>query len=145
MEKIELNKDRADAERYYRILKDKISDFKDGEKILFVHIGNFDVLDRFISSNPNCSYFIIDQYLNLPWFKLNWPGVEVIGTNEDESIIKALDTMNKFDKIIMNPPYNGNAGLYAKITAKASQKSDDIVCLSPFIFYINEKPSKMKK
>ena len=102
---LELNKDRADADRYYKLFADKVGKFEDGERILFIHIGNFDVLDRFIQSNPNCSYFIIDQHLNGPWFKMSWD-CKFIGTNEDDSIIKALDTLNmKFDKIIMNPPF----------------------------------------
>lgn len=142
---LELNKDRADADRYYKLFANKAGKFEDGERILFIHIGNFDVLDRFIQSNKNCNYFIIDQYLNGPWFKMSW-SCKFIGTNEDESIVKALETLDmKFDKIIMNPPYSKN--LHLKVLAKAIEKLDDngtCVNLSP-IRWLQDPLAKYKK
>lgn len=126
---LELNKDRADADRYYKLFADKVGKIEDGERILFIHIGNFDVLDKFIQSNHNCSYFIIDQHLNGSWFKMSW-GCKFIGTNEDNSIVKALEKLNmKFDKIIMNPPYNKN--LHLNILKEAIQHlTKDGICVN---------------
>ena len=142
---LELNKDRADAGRYYKLFAGKVGKFEDGERILFIHIGNFDVLDRFIQSNPNCSYYIIDQHLNGPWFKMSW-SCKFIGTNEDDSIVKALESLNmKFDKIIMNPPYSKN--LHLKILAKAIEKLNEngtCVNLSP-IRWLQDPLAKYKK
>ena len=129
MAETELNKDNANASKYYKLFADKVGKFKDGEKILFIHIGNFNTLNMFISSNPNCEYSIIDQHLNGPWFELNWPNVKFIGTNEDDSIIKAINIMKKFDKIIMNPPYSKN--LHLKILAEAIKHlNEDGTCIN---------------
>ena len=35
---LELNKDRADAGRYYKLFAGKVGKFEDGERILFIHI-----------------------------------------------------------------------------------------------------------
>ena len=117
------DKEFADSKKYYELFADKVGKFKPGDKILFIHIGNFDVLNGFIENNPECSYFIIDSDVNENWFKMNWD-CEFIGTNEDESIIEAIEKLDmKFDKIIMNPPYSKNLNL--KILAKAIEKLDE--------------------
>ena len=129
---LELNKDRADADRYYKLFADKVGKIEDGERSLFIHIGNFDVLDKFIQSNPNCSYYIIDQHLNGLWFKMSW-SCKFLGSKENEEIIEKIETLNmKFDKIIMNPPYS--QGLHVKILKEAIShlsKNGQILSLEP--------------
>lgn len=49
--------------------------------------------------------------------------------------LKEAKNMN-FDHCIMNPPYNGNSNLYGKITLIAKKYSKDVVCLSPYLNYL---------
>ncbi len=145
---LELNKERADVEKYYKLLMSKVGKLCKGDTICLIHIGNLDVIRRILDSSPESNYIIIDKPAYERIILLLYPTLKnsFIATAEDNSIITELKKLAmKFDNIIMNPPYNGKAGLYAKITAKAAEKSDNVVCLSPYIFYQVENPSKESK
>ena len=47
-----------------------------------------------------------------------------------------------FDFIIMNPPYDGNKNLYGKITLEAKMHAKEVVCLSPYLNYLNNSQKK---
>jgi len=146
MSKERLNKEKADVNLYYNLLTNKIDKFKDGENVLLIHLGNSDVIYRFIVNNMNCNYFIIDQPDTGDLLKAFFPQIKYIETEEDESIIDAMEKLNmKFDKIIMNPPYSKN--LHLKILAKAiEQLTEDGECinLSP-IRWLQDPLAKYKK
>lgn len=145
-EDFKINKEKADPNLYYNLFKDKIGAFQDDDNVLLIHIGNFDVIRKFMINNINCNYFIIDQVGNKNWFQINFPSAKIYGTGEDESIIEALEKIDmKFDKIIMNPPYSKN--LHLKILAKAIEKlTDDGTCvnLSP-IRWLQDPLAEYKK
>lgn len=42
-----------------------------------------------------------------------------------------------FDKVIMNPPYDGNSNMYMKCTKIATDHADKVICLSPVINYFS--------
>lgn len=144
-----LNKEKANIDLYYNIFANNIGKFENGQNVLFVDIGNFDVYYKFIVNNMNCNYIIIDQPLKENLLKACFPNINItfIGA-EDNSIIKALENLNmKFDKIIMNPPYNKN--LHLKILAKAIgylTEDEDGICisLSP-IRWLQDLLAKYKK
>ena len=48
----------------------------------------------------------------------------------------------KFDCIIMNPPYDGNKNLYGKITLEAKKHAKEVVCLSPYLNYLENSQKK---
>lgn len=50
-----------------------------------------------------------------------------------------------FDKIIMNPPYDGNSNLYGKLTLAAKQHSKEVICLSPYLNYLSTSQKKQTK
>ena len=56
------------------------------------------------------------------------------------SKVKDLDM--KFDCIIMNPPYDGNKNLYGKLTLEAKMHTKEVVCLSPYLNYLNNSQKK---
>lgn len=142
----QLNKEKANANMYYNLFADKIGKFNNDENILLIHIGNFDVISKFIVNNVNCNYFIIDQHLNGNYLKLNFPQIHFFGSEEDESIIEVLEQIDmKFDKIIMNPPYSKN--LHLKILAEAIKhlnEDGECVNLSP-IRWLQDPLAKYKK
>lgn len=47
-----------------------------------------------------------------------------------------------FDKIIMNPPFNGRGNLYLKITSMAKKHCNQCVCLSPYTSYVSQVKKK---
>lgn len=51
----------------------------------------------------------------------------------------------KFDYIIMNPPYNGNSNLYGKLTVKAKAHAKDVICLSPYLNYLENSQKKSNR
>lgn len=136
MIKKQLNKEKTNANMYFNLFADKIGKFNNDESILLIHIGNFDVISKFIVNNVNCNYFIIDKHLNGDYLKLNFPQIHFFGSNEDESIIEILEQIDmKFDKIIMNPPYDKN--LHLQILAKATEHLTDdgeLICLHPYVW-----------
>lgn len=142
----QLNKEKANANMYYNLFADKIGKFNNDENVLLIHIGNFDVISKFIVNNVNCNYFIIDQHLNGNYLKLNFPQIHFFGSKEDESIIEVLEQIDmKFDKIIMNPPYSKN--LHLKILAEAIKHlNEDGTCvnLSP-LRWLQDPLAKYKK
>jgi hypothetical protein len=142
----QLNKEKANANMYYNLFADKIGNFNNNENVLLIHIGNFDVISKFIVNNVNCNYFIIDQHLNGNYLKLNFPQIHFFGSKEDENIIEVLEQLDmKFDKIIMNPPYNKN--LHLKILAEAIKhlnEDGECVNLSP-IRWLQDPSAKYKK
>jgi hypothetical protein len=133
MDKKPLNKERANANMYYNLFADKIGKFNNNENVLLIHIGNFDVISKFIVNNMNCNYFIIDRHLKCNYLKLNFPQIHFFGSKEDEGIIEVLEQIDmKFDKIIMNPPYSRD--LHLKVLAKTLKhlcEDGECVNLSP--------------
>lgn len=56
-----------------------------------------------------------------------------------------IEKQMKFDKIIMNPPYDGNSNLYGKLTLAAKQHSKEVICLSPYLNYLSTSQKKQTK
>lgn len=67
---------------------------------------------------------------------------DAVMTADEFSEWKWIDPMKKFDKIIMNPPYNGNSNLYGKITLEAKKHAKEVVCLSPYLNYLSNAQKK---
>ena len=115
-DKQEINKERADSQRYYNLLMSKVGQIKNGDSILLVHIGNLDVIRKIVDNWPEGNYIIVDKKCYGPVLSLLYPSFQMekqfIATQEDSSIIEALQSLTmKFDKIIMNPPYSKNLHL----------------------------------
>ena len=49
----------------------------------------------------------------------------------------------KFDCIIMNQPYDGNKNLYGKITLEAKKHTKEVICLSPYLNYLENSQKRI--
>lgn len=78
---------------------------------------------------PNYDVYYIDEYY--PYNNIDKR--RFIKVNYGDIGKEWLDM--HFDKVIMNPPYNGTSHLYIKLTAIAKEHADKVVCLSPALDY----------
>ena len=141
-----LVKFKANAEKYFSLFDKNIPRFENSgkdRKFLLLGICNESVMLKICALNPKAKYYIADQEIlseTLPLLDKNLD-FKFYDSNLDlYDIIKGIDM--KFDCIIMNPPYDGNKNLYGKITLEAKKHATDVVCLSPYLNYLENSQKK---
>lgn len=114
-----------------------ISNVKETDKICLISLGNpyfYDLICKFHKKEliyiieDISSQFIYLGRTDIPKENINFIDIKKIKRNNFFNMI--------FDKIIMNPPYDGNGNLYGKITLEAKKHANEVVCLSPYLNYL---------
>lgn len=142
--KLDRSKFMADGVKYFKLFEKHIPTRMSGN-VLLLSIGNLDCLDKLMSLNKDAKYTVVENSRIIKCLsKLFDSEFDIEGKENDGldlyNIIKDLDM--KFDCIIMNPPYDGNKNLYGKITLEAKKHATDVVCLSPYLNYLENSQKK---
>ena len=134
--KILKSKTLADGSKYFSLFEKHIPELNAGSSVYLYMLGNLPCICEIIQKNPNAKYFICDtdEVFN---------AVQLVMDKYDISkTVDLYDIDMKFDCIIMNPPYNGNKNLYGKITLEAKKHAKEVVCLSPYLNYLENSQRK---
>lgn len=139
-----------DVEAILQKMIDKFSaPFTNTDKILIINFTKKNFNYNYIKINGNLINIAICEDENeknrvsIIWNTDNEMFDHVFTEKEFNNWIKQNNM--KFDKVIMNPPYNGNSNLYGRITAVAKQHSKEVVCLSPYLNYLSTVQKKSIK
>ena len=151
-EKIDVCKEHADPEKYFKLFAKHLKKFENdglGKKIALIDLSNVMVDKMIIDLNPKAEYVLIDNFLDYKLLKAICPEADLsLICTDDDGILEQFEKLQKlnidmkFDYIIMNPPYNGNKNLYGKITLEAKKHAKEVVCLSPYLNYLENSQRK---
>lgn len=134
-----MSKTRCNGDKYFSIFEKHLPDLKPGSDICMYDISNELCIMHIIDRYPNCNYYISDIPEIITSFKILRPELK-LNLVEDKN--KRFDITMKFDCIIMNPPYDGNKNLYGRLTLEAKNHAKEVVCLSPYLNYLNNSQKK---
>lgn len=104
------------------------------ENILLLTLGNPDCITKIVTKNPSASYTVVDDVWTLDCLHTLPPSKKMnfIESLNEYNIIEAIRNLKglgvKFDRIIMNPPFN----LHLEIIDEAMKllKDDNSVCIN---------------
>ena len=143
---IDRSKFMADGAKYFELFEKHVPTGLTGN-ILLMSIGNVDCLAKLMSLNKNAKYTVVENSRIIKCLSTlfnNELSIESIASNGLDlyNMIKRLGM--KFDRIVMNPPYQRN--LHLKILAEAIKHlKDDGTCvnLSP-VLWLEDPHAHMK-
>ena len=139
-EKIDVCKEHADPEKYFKLFAKHLKKFENdglGKKIALIDLSNVIVDKMIIDLNPKAEYVLVDNFLDYHLLKGIVPDVDLsLICTDDGGILNQFEELQKlnidmkFDCIIMNPPYQKN--LHLKILAEAIKhlKDEKSVCVN---------------
>lgn len=135
----------ADPEKYFNLFKKHITGQENN--VMLLGIGDALTLKRFIEAMPVANITCVDHscWTKFIAWKYKERNINVVSVDDTDyvNIVKSLDM--KFDKIIMNPPYDKN--LHLKILESVMNHITDdgeIVNLSP-VRWLQDPLAKYKK
>lgn len=115
-----------------------------GKNVLLLSLNSPYYTKKLLERYPNVNSISLiedDKLRNLYKFN-NYKINKIFYENEEDIIEKLKGISMKFDLIIMNPPYDGNKNLYGELTLEAKQHAKEVVCLSPYLNYLNNSQKK---
>ena len=139
-EKIDVCKEHADPEKYFKLFAKHLKKFENdglGKKIALIDLSNVIVDKMIIDLNPKAEYVLVDNFLDYHLLKGIVPDVDLsLICTDDGGILNQFEELQKlnidmkFDCIIMNPPYQKN--LHLKILAEAIKhlKDEKSICVN---------------
>lgn len=140
---ITLSKTNADGRKYFSLFDKYIpANLTKSSTVLLYSISNVDCIANIIEKNPDCTYYIYDSEDICDAVCCCVERASIYYVKDFEYII---ENDMKFDCIIMNPPYNGNSNLYGKLTAIAKAHAKDVICLSPYLNYLDNSQKKSNR
>ena len=98
-------------------------EFKDDDNVLVAFWGNYYFVNKLREKFPKVNFYQMEEYL----LDADYLTGKLTSKHLD-GFINIIKNM-KFDKIIMNPPYDGN--LHLKILSEAMKYSEIVINLSP--------------
>ena len=143
-EKIDVCKEHADPEKYFKLFAKHLKKFDNGglgKKIALIDLSNVMVDKMIIDLNPKAEYVLIDNFLDYQLLKVICPEADLsLICTDDDGILEQLEKLQKlnidmkFDVVVGNPPYDKS--LHLKILKKTIEFVDfenggEVVWLHP--------------
>lgn len=135
MKDVTLNKVAICSNKKFREMIINRSHINDADKTIAVAYWEhpslyYDIKKRY--PEKNVYYIEVESFKN------------IYGEIENTIYVKSEEEFPNmhFDKVVMNPPYNGKSNLYIRITAEVKKHADEVICLSPVLDYYNDSNRK---